>query len=688
MCSRRGVWLLWVAIAALAVAAVAPVGVAPAFAVLAEPYAVQQGRLVADDAVSAPVGGAGAFFGEAVAIDGNTLVVGAPQYDKPASAFAGAIPDVGKVYVYVRSGTSWSLQASLLSPTSYPNGRFGTSVAIQGDVVVVGAPGDYTPTRGNTGAAYVFLRTGTAWSAATQLAATTSSDSDEIGQDVDIDGGTIVIGCPGDDSDRGCVRPFTGSGVSWSPAPELAGATGDRYGEAVAIAGDVLMVSASGWLSADGLHPSAGSVAVYNRISGNWAYRERIQAPVPATNAKFGGPLDLSPSGSTLLVGAPTFDGSATSAGQAYVYNRNISGSYVIAQTLANPGPNSADGDWFGSSVALDGDGSAIVGAYWDDAHKGGAYFYSWRGGAWNMVQKVDATSLPVGDPGVVGLFGEAVAFDDGTAAVGAPLANATASITQAGAAYVFNTRGVLTGICRDKVTGAPLANVEVSAYIPDSYGDPDLAEGTSLIMSDGSGRYTLILSTGQYAVGYMGLIDYWPGFYQGKSLYPDATPVSVTAGTTTTLDLYISPKIFVYRFYNFKSGTHFFTSSATERDSVITNLGHTYQYEGIAYATDPATDPYPLYRFYNYRVGSHFYTADVNERDDVIRRLGYIFSYDGPTYSVSLVPGAGKGPVYRFYNVRNGSHFYTASEAERADVQTRLGSIYQFEGPAFYINQ
>lgn len=205
----------------------------------------------------------------------------------------------------------------------------------------------------------------------------------------------------------------------------------------------------------------------------------------------------------------------------------------------------------------------------------------------------------------------------------------------------------------------------------------------------DGSGHYTLSADAGTYIIQVQDPdAQYHQSFYNGASMYSLGTPVTVNAnGTVSGVDIGLFRIGAVYRFYNSKSGTHFYTPWVAERESVRANLSHIYTYEGIAYVTSPTTDIHPLYRFYNFRVGSHFYTADASERDSVIAHLGYIFSYDGPTYGVSLAPSPGVRPVYRFYNIRNGSHFYTASEAERQNVQDTLGAIYQFEGPAFYID-
>jgi hypothetical protein len=150
---------------------------------------------------------------------------------------------------------------------------------------------------------------------------------------------------------------------------------------------------------------------------------------------------------------------------------------------------------------------------------------------------------------------------------------------------------------------------------------------------------------------------------------------------------LYVSSPITVYRFYRPGSGTHFYTASGPERDTVIRNLWPVYGYEGQAYTVGTSgANAQNLYRFYNVRNGTHFYTASDAERDNVIRTLGSIYRYEGVAYRVSAGPSPGASAVFRFYNVRAGTHFYTASAAERDNVIGTLGSLYRYEGVAFHV--
>ncbi len=141
-----------------------------------------------------------------------------------------------------------------------------------------------------------------------------------------------------------------------------------------------------------------------------------------------------------------------------------------------------------------------------------------------------------------------------------------------------------------------------------------------------------------------------------------------------------------VYRFYNFTNNTHFFTDSAAEADIVIATWPNVYRYEGIAYYTNPANNTQPLYRFYNKVSSSHFYTASAGEAAHILATWPHIFVLDGQTYAVNPGPVPFSTPVYRFYNLRNGSHFFTASAAEADMVIATWPDVYNYEGPAFWI--
>ena len=152
---------------------------------------------------------------------------------------------------------------------------------------------------------------------------------------------------------------------------------------------------------------------------------------------------------------------------------------------------------------------------------------------------------------------------------------------------------------------------------------------------------------------------------------------------------LFVSDRMLpVFRFYNLLNGSHFFTASQAERDTVAAKWPNVWAYEGVAYSVnlDNPANADPLYRFYNPGRGTHFYTASLAERDMVIATWPSVFTYEGIAYNVSAAPAPETMAVYRFYNVRSGSHFYTASAAERDHVIATWPDIFTYEGPAFYV--
>lgn len=179
--------------------------------------------------------------------------------------------------------------------------------------------------------------------------------------------------------------------------------------------------------------------------------------------------------------------------------------------------------------------------------------------------------------------------------------------------------------------------------------------------------------------------LEYWSVDRWGNEELPHPTTTFQITGTATP-----SSPVAVFRFYNPKAGVHFYTASAAERDNVISKLSGVWRYEGVSYNLNYSSpsNTAPLYRFYNIRTGTHFYTASAAERDNVVKTLGSIYRLEGLAYFVSPTSGTGTATVYRFYNMKAGTHFFTASSAERDNVIRTLSSIYRYEGPAFFIGQ
>lgn len=201
-------------------------------------------------------------------------------------------------------------------------------------------------------------------------------------------------------------------------------------------------------------------------------------------------------------------------------------------------------------------------------------------------------------------------------------------------------------------------------------------ANGTVTVSPDGSFTYAP-------NAGYVGSDSFTYKANDGQVDSPAGTVnISVNAGGSGP----VSEVGAVFRFYNRLTGTHFYTYSTQERDAVLQGLRGTLIYEGVAFYVNPASDTAPLYRFYNRLTNSHFYTASAEEKARVQATLSGVFTYEGVGFNVSMESGPGKVAVYRFFNVRRGSHFYTASAAERDSVTAKWPTIYRYEGVAFYV--
>lgn len=140
----------------------------------------------------------------------------------------------------------------------------------------------------------------------------------------------------------------------------------------------------------------------------------------------------------------------------------------------------------------------------------------------------------------------------------------------------------------------------------------------------------------------------------------------------------------YVYRFFNQRSGEHFYTSAPLERNNIIYQLPD-FNYEGIAMTIPSGGSTQAVYRFYRRDTGTHFYTANAAERDSIISNLNDVYAYEGAAFNASSTPfGTATQAVYRFYDASRGVHFFTAYDSERDAVLANLPN-YSYEGIAYY---
>ena len=245
--------------------------------------------------------GSDARFGSAVALSGDTAVIG--DYDKNNGRTTGA------AYVFVRRGTTWSLQATLTAFDGGSDDQFGWSVALSGDTVVVGA----NFYRVYTGAAYVFVRRGTTWSLQAQLAAADRRQGDSLGWSVAVSGTTALVGAVGAHH-TGAAYVFVRGGATWSQQAELTPTAGYGFaGHAVALSGDTAVVGA------DANNSNTGAAYVFVRGGTAWSLQATLTAAGQTTDG-FG--LAVAVSGGTAVVSGQQIVGDAFVGDAAYVFVR------------------------------------------------------------------------------------------------------------------------------------------------------------------------------------------------------------------------------------------------------------------------------------------------------------------------------------------------------------------------------
>ena len=358
---------------------------------------LQRAKLTAGDGVFQDI------FGNSVSIDGDTMVIGAVYDDDNGD-------NSGSAYVFTRNTagnltSGWTQVAKLTADAGGPaHDKFGHSVSIDGDTVVIGVREDDDPA--NSGSAYVFARVtaGDLTSGWTQRAKLTASDGaadDRFGWSVSIDGDTVVIGA------------FTGDG------------TGTAY-----------------VFTRD----TAGS------LTSGWTQRAKLTASDGGTSDYFG--YSVSISGDAIAVGAPRWDHLSTvNSGKVYIYTRDTAGSLTSGWSeLQTCRPNAyltggpdyqSSYDYFGDSVSINGD-TLVIGAYGDDdvaSTAGAAYIWTYGAPGPNQPQGDDwyyRAKLTASDGATQDQFGWSVSISGDAIAVGARLDDESGG-TNSGSAYVFN---------------------------------------------------------------------------------------------------------------------------------------------------------------------------------------------------------------------------------------------------------
>lgn len=401
-------------------------------------------------------------FGDSVALssDGNTALVGGMNYN----SFQGG------AWVFTRTNGVWGEQGGVLEPTGETEPPFfgsGVALSSDGNTALIGGfrDGDFT------GAAWVFTRSGGTWTQQAELTGGGEVGGAQFGSSVALsaNGNTALVGGLEDNSADGAAWVFTRSGSSWSAqgsklvgdctssctGPNGTGESGEgNFASSVALSGD----GNTALIGAENDAGGNGAAWVFARSStGVWSQLGSKLTPsdgVPPSD--FGGSVALSTDGTVALIGGPIDNGGA---GGAWVFVPS-SGFWTQQGSELTPTGSSPPSN-FGWSVALAGDGTALIGGEWDNGQAGAAWTFTQSSGTW---EQQGSTLVPDDETGK-GRFGTSVAFsaDASTALIGAP--NDSGGF---GAAWVFAPPSpICSTLAASTPAGGGPANVSLSCTGP-----------------------------------------------------------------------------------------------------------------------------------------------------------------------------------------------------------------------------
>jgi hypothetical protein len=395
--------------------------------------------------LTASDGAANDSLGYALSVSGDTLVVGA------YNATVGPNPKQGAAYVYYYNAGSkdWEFFKKLTASDGAANDEFGFSVALDGDTLVIGADTASVSGHAHQGAAYVFGRSqGGAdnWGEVRKLTSSDGAQGDDFGVSVAVNTDSIVVGADYADvlnvgDDQGAAYVYSrnqGGQDNWGQTKKLVasdGAPSDSFGYAVTINADTAVIGS--YMATITTHQDQGAAYIFYRDTGgsdNWGEFKKLTRQTGTAEDLFG--VSVALDGDNLVVGASGVGG--FHAGAAYVFNRNQNGLDAWGEVATLDAPDAADFDDFGVSVSILGN-QAIVGA--DNSHvdgvspRGAAYVFEQNtGGAnqWGFTGKL------ISNDGVnLDSMGRSVALNGEFYIAGVPGAKIGFNTDQ-GAAYIF----------------------------------------------------------------------------------------------------------------------------------------------------------------------------------------------------------------------------------------------------------
>ena len=381
-------------------------------------------------------------FGASVTIDASTTIIGAPFHDAPDA-------DAGAVFVFDEDEGgqgNWGQVKRITAPTPTAQDHFGQAVDFSGGLLAIGAP-DADTGGSSSGAAYLFgqdVGGPNGWSHLTTTAASDAQAGDRYGASLALDGDTLIVGAPLEDTnqlDGGAIyvlQQDQGGQDNWGEllkTDALGSVALDDFSATIDVSGDLIAIGA---YQNDDFGSNTGAVYLFERDTGgqnNWGQLTKLTASDPEPDSWFGNSVSLD--GDWLAVGARQDNAPQSGAGAVYLFERNTGGQDRWGEFKKLTASDSATDDNFGYAVSLD-DGHLLVGSFAADVgfmNTGAAYIFARDQGGlnnWGQVKKLSASDADEFDQ-----FGSAVALRGSLAVVGA--ARNDDADRNSGSAYVFS---------------------------------------------------------------------------------------------------------------------------------------------------------------------------------------------------------------------------------------------------------
>jgi hypothetical protein len=357
----------------------------------------------------APDDGFAGLFGATLALDGDTLVVGAPWH--------GHRDNQGALYIYERHADQWSYVTELQTADGDAVGQFGTFVDIDGDTIVASAPyHEWRATDGavtRDGATYVFEKLARGWTETAEF----GSAAGGIGGPVAVSGDSILAA-------GAKLHAYQRTSSGWQQTAEIAASLNEGFGGQAAMEGSMALFSSP---TQDAPLVNSGVVYAYDKVGDGWEESQVLKPSDPVFRGMFGASVAMS--GNVALIGRPgglpAADGPPP--GAAYLFERSDDGLWHETGKLE--ASDGFGGDFFGARVALSGDWAAVSALGWPD---GRVYLFHHRDDVWNQVGR-----FHTGDAFPNDQFGVSLALDQGTLGIGARLDHQLGP--DVGAAYLFH---------------------------------------------------------------------------------------------------------------------------------------------------------------------------------------------------------------------------------------------------------